>query len=177
MTTTFERFDVFDPELLRAMDLVSDPSRTVCRDILKGEMSGKFDLHNAVFPPSNVHRNSVPLVLRFTMEGWVDFELHLMTMMYSDMMSGPFMALGLMTHDQHEEMRKTVVFPSGYRMQFIAVRYSFVTRLGSVFIPRETYAILEIAESDNLLRMRRDAMKRADFEALHGRKPEHLRHR
>lgn len=154
MTTKPTRYDVFDPELLEAIEMLSDPAQTVSCEIVKGDISGKYDLVNAVFPPRDVHRDSVPVRLHFLMEGWIEQQLELMVMVYGDVQSGPYSLLGLMRHDQHQYLRVLVNFPCDYRMQFIGVNYNPVTREGRVFIPKDTYHLFEMLYSPELLHIR-----------------------
>ncbi|MDB5238293.1 MAG: hypothetical protein JWM46_563 [Candidatus Kaiserbacteria bacterium] len=154
MTAAIDRFNVFDPKLLEALQLISDPTQTVCRHIDRGQISGKFDLHNAIFPPTGFHRNDVPMRVRFQMEGYLNHELDLMILMYADTMSGPFSCLGLISHDQHAGMKEVISFPSDYTMQFIGIKYNPNSREGKIFIPKDTYRLLEVKYSEDLYRIR-----------------------
>lgn len=155
MTTTCVNFEIIDPEIKKALAILENPALTVCRPIEKGEMSGKFDLHNSVFRPHGKHPNEFPATCTFNVDGWVTFEAELMVMSYTDMMSSTFTLIGFIRHDQWDQIRSRVPIPFEHRIQLVAVRYNTVSRSGGIYIPRETYEFVEIYLSEQLYRMRR----------------------
>ena len=158
MTTNNEHFDFFPNALQKGIDTLSNPMLAVRRDIVKGEVAGKMDLQHALFPPRRIHRNDVPLTVRFTMEDWITFELHLMVMMYGDVMDGSFSLMGIISHDHQQSLQAQVVFPSDYTPKFIGINYNPVIRQGKIFIPKDIYGVLEILMSADLLDVRRKCM-------------------
>lgn len=144
------------PYIGKALEIINDPSRSISRPLIRGGRPGMWSLVNAVFPPNGLHEYLMPARYTFTMEGWVTCEIRLMVYQFSrPTQSSSYSLIGMIDRKQWDEIRKVIPIPSDWTPQTIGV--TSTPGDGWVYIPKETYRVLEILKSSDILAAREHA--------------------
>ncbi len=148
MTPTFE---LFHPQTLQAIHDLMDLEKSVSRPLVAGAAAGKLDLIHALFPPREIHRNSVPARFSFVLEDeYCSFELQVMVSLVDAAEENNLLAFGLLSHDQLDSIRRGSGANLDATQCFAAVKYSPLHRRGSVFLCRTLYDAIVASQSAQL---------------------------
>ena len=149
MIAKTERFQLLHPRIIRAYLDLSNPRRTVCKPLVKGQAAGQLNLIYAHWPPEGISPHDVPgrFTFDFELSHVADFELHLMVHFIDREYQYNDFVLGLVNSGQRAKLREAV--PSlaedlRTRDCWVGVRYHSVRRGegGHVYLSKKLYEIL-----------------------------------
>ena len=131
-----------------------NPEVSVCLPLEKGKAAGKLDLIWQLFPPRNVHRNSIPASYTFLLDYGVAHEIELMVSTVAEVDSVDMLIFGFIAHDHWCSLREQTGMDADAQHHWVAVKYNPTTREGYVYLYKEAYAVIEALKKDRLDQVR-----------------------
>lgn len=129
---------------IQALLDLSNPNKSVCLPLVKGKAAGKMELIYQLYPPRDVHRNSIPATYTFVLEDWVTEEIGLMVSMVDTGDGGDGMIFGFISHDCWCSLRDRAEMDTPDAQQhYVVVKYNPTTREGFIYFYKEAYALIE----------------------------------
>lgn len=155
------RRKLFHPRVVRALIDFSDPRKTVRRPLVKGQAAGKMDLIYQLYPPREVHRNSIPAEYAFVLEDWVTHKIALMVSMVDTADQGEGLVFGFIAHDHWQKISRGYELEVDGQHHFVVVKYNPVIREGDIYLYKEAYAVIEALYKKDLDRVREEKRREA----------------
>ena len=134
----------FHPEVVVALQRLSDPNWAVQLPLAKGKAPGKFVLERALFRPEGVHANDSPAKFSFAVEEMGLFELSMMVQLVCVGDCGNDVVFGYISHDQSLILKEAEINHLKYGERWVLVKYPIVQKdSGVVFMSNGLHGVIK----------------------------------